>query len=217
MTKVMLVDDHTVLRDGLRNIFNMEETITLLDEAVTAEEMFQKLTVTTELPDIVIMDINLSGMNGVEATGALKLQYPGVKVLILTMYSQDEYLMESLAKGADGYVLKDAPSEDLIAAIKAVSQGESFLQKKMTQKLMAYHQVQNQVKNRGLTEREQEVLRCLVDGLSNKEIAEHLFISDKTVKIHVSKIFRKLNVKSRSQAVIHAVRNNLVPMPEQEI
>lgn len=213
MIKLLLVDDHAVLRDGLRNIFELEDDITVVGEAVSGEDAIQK--VKTCLPDVVLMDINMPNKNGVEVTGILKRQYPGIKILVLTMHSHDEYFMAAIREGADGYLLKDAPSDQVVEAIRTVARGESVIHPSMTKKLLNFHQQQQQeqVQDSSLTEREREVLMCLVEGLSNKEIAERLYISDKTVKIHVSKIFKKFDVKSRSQVVIYAVQKQLVPMP----
>jgi DNA-binding NarL/FixJ family response regulator len=212
MISILLVDDHAILRDGLKNILSFEEDIRVVGEAVSGEEA---LKLTEELaPDVIIMDINLPGMNGVETTAVIKGKNPDARILVLTMYTHDEYLMSALKAGADGYLLKDAPSEHVVDAIKAVYRGESMITPSMTKKLVNIHLQQTQVKKdeSNLTDREQEVLVGLVEGLSNKEIADKLFISDKTVKIHVSKIFKKLEVKSRSQAVIYAVQNHLVSM-----
>jgi DNA-binding NarL/FixJ family response regulator len=213
MIKLLVVDDHAVLRDGLRNIFELEDDITVVGEAVSGEDAIQK--VKTCQPDVVLMDINMPNKNGVEVTGILKKQYPGIKILVLTMHSHDEFFMAAIREGADGYLLKDAPSNQVVEAIRTVARGESVIHPSMTKKLLSFHQhqQQEQVQDSSLTEREREVLMCLVEGLSNKEIAERLFISDKTVKIHVSKIFKKFDVKSRSQVVIYAVQKQLVPMP----
>ena len=215
MINVMLVDDHAVLRDGLKNIFAQEEDINFIEEADSGEQMAKKLRNMTEKPDVIVMDINLPGMDGVEATAYVKKSFKNIKVLVLTMYNHDEYLMKALSKGADGYLLKDSPSEELINAIRSVAKGESILHPSLTKKLFNYHHNQSSRKDKGLTRREKDVLTCLVRGLSNKEIAERLFISDKTVKIHVSKIYKKLNVKSRSQAVINAVQHQLVDISNQ--
>ncbi|ANX11971.1 DNA-binding response regulator [Fictibacillus arsenicus] len=212
MISILLVDDHAILRDGLKNILSFEDDIKVIGEAISGEEA---LKLTEELsPDVIIMDINLPGMNGVETTAVIKEKNPDARILVLTMYTHDEYLMSALKAGADGYLLKDAPSEHVVDAINAVYRGESMITPSMTKKLVNIHLQQTQVKKdeSNLTDREQEVLIGLVEGLSNKEIAEKLFISDKTVKIHVSKIFKKLEVKSRSQAVIYAVQNHLVSM-----
>ncbi|PLR87094.1 response regulator [Bacillus sp. V33-4] len=212
MIRLMLVDDHAVLRDGLRNILGMEDDIEVVGEAISGDDALQKIGIIK--PDIVVMDINMPNKNGVEVTAIIKKQYPNIKVLVLTMHSHDEFFMSAIREGADGYLLKDAPSDQVVAAIRTVAKGESVIHPSMTKKLLSFHQQkQTETENSSLTEREKEVLLCLVEGLSNKEIAQRLFISDKTVKIHVSKIFKKLNVKSRSQVVIYAVQNQLVPMP----
>jgi DNA-binding NarL/FixJ family response regulator len=213
MIKLLLVDDHAVLRDGLKTIIESEDDIKVIGEAVSGSDALNKVR---ELaPNIILMDINLPGMNGVEVTRILKQQYPHIRVLILTMHSHEEYFMSAIKEGADGYLLKDAPSDQVVEAVRTVFHGESVIHPSMTRKLLTFHQ-QSQRKDKvenSLTEREREVLTCLVKGLTNKEIGESLFVSDKTVKIHVSNIFKKLNVKSRSQVIIHAVQNKLVPFP----
>ncbi|WP_423408204.1 response regulator [Heyndrickxia sp. MSNUG] len=212
MIRLMLVDDHAVLRDGLRNIISVVEDIEVVGEAVSGDDALDQVEKCQ--PDMILMDINMPVKNGVEVTGILKRKYPHIKILILTMHSHEEYFMSAIREGADGYLLKDAPSDQVIEAIRTVARGESVIHPSMTKKLLAFHQQkQTEQEDTTLTEREKEVLLCLVEGLSNKEIADRLFISDKTVKIHVSKIFKKLNVKSRSQVIIHAVQHQLVPIP----
>lgn len=208
----MLVDDHAVLRDGLRNILEMEDDLKVIGEAETGEEALEKIPYLQ--PDLIIMDINMPNRNGVEVTGIIKKQYPEIKIIILTMHNHDEFFMSAIREGADGYLLKDAPSDQVVEAVRAVAKGEAAIHPSMTRKLLTFHQQKKPVQEENsLTEREKDVLLCLVEGMSNKEIANKLFISDKTVKIHVSKIFKKLNVKSRSQVVIHAVQKQLVPIP----
>lgn len=211
MIRMMLVDDHAVLRDGLRSILEIEPDIEVVGEAVSGNEVLS--IVEQCVPDVILMDINLPGKDGVEVTALVKKHFPRSKILVLTTYDHEEYFMSSLRAGADGYLLKDATSEQVVEAIRTVYQGNSIIHPSMTRKLVTYHQQQQGVKpnEHELTEREKEVLLALVNGLSNKEIAKQLFISDKTVKIHISKIFKKLNVKSRSQAVIYAVQHKLVP------
>ncbi|MCT8136876.1 response regulator transcription factor [Anaerobacillus sp. CMMVII] len=212
MIKVMLIDDHTVLRDGLKSIFEMEDDISVIGEAESGEVALEE--VPKLMPDVILMDINLPDQNGVEITRQIKEKYKDIKVLILTMHSHEEYFMSAIREGADGYLLKDAPSEQVVEAVRTVMRGEGVIHPSMTKKLLTFHQQQTTAtRETELTEREKEVLTCLVRGLSNKEIAEQLFISDKTVKIHVSKIFKKINVKSRSQAVIHAIQHQIVPTP----
>jgi DNA-binding NarL/FixJ family response regulator len=218
MIKLMLVDDHAVLRDGLKNIIGMEEDIEVISEAVSGADALAKLEIS--LPDVILMDINIPDKNGIEVTGAIKKTHPQIKILILTMHDHDEYFMSAIREGADGYLLKDAPSGHVIDAIRSVAKGQSVIHPTMTKKFLSFQtpaasepEWNKEDKDKALTEREKEVLLCLVQGMNNKEIAQSLFISDKTVKIHVSKIFKKLDVKSRSQVVIYAVQNQLVPLP----
>ena len=216
MIKLMLVDDHAVLRDGLKNILDLEVDIEVVGEAENGNAAIAKAE--ELLPDVILMDINIPEKNGIEATRIIKKAYPAVKILILTMYNHDEYFMSAIREGADGYLLKDAPSEHVVDAIRSVAKGQSVIHPSMTKKFLNFNPSneepdEKQMKETQLTEREKDVLLCLVQGMNNKEIAKCLFISDKTVKIHVSNIFKKLEVKSRSQVVIYAVQNRLVPLP----
>ncbi|HEY4552060.1 MAG TPA: response regulator transcription factor [Bacillaceae bacterium] len=212
MIKVLLVDDHTILRDGLKSLLDLEDDITVIGECTSGQDAIEKIEALK--PDVVLMDINMPNKNGIEVTSAVKRRFPDLKVIMLTMYSHDEYFLASIREGADGYLLKDAPSGQVVEAIRTVVKGESVIQPSMTKKLFDFHQQKRDSQsNEELTEREKEVLLCLLEGLSNKEIADKLFISDKTVKIHVSKIFKKLNVKSRSQAVIYTIQNQVIPLP----
>lgn len=211
----MLVDDHAVLRDGLKNILGMEEDMEVIGEAVSGNDALQKLEVFQ--PDVILMDINIPDKNGIEVTGLIKKSSPHIKILVLTMHDHDEYFMSAIREGADGYLLKDAPSQHVVDAIRSVVKGQSVIHPSMTKKFLSFQndkpEPEKVDKDLMLTEREKEVLLCLVQGMNNKEIASSLFISDKTVKIHVSKIFKKLDVKSRSQVVIYAVQHQLVPLP----
>lgn len=210
MINVVLVDDHAILRDGLKTIIAQENDMTVVGEA-TGSIQLQEILKTVN-PTVIIMDINMPEMNGIELTKWVKSKYPTIKIVILTMYKNDEYFMASIREGADGYLLKDSPSEDVIAALRTISNGESVIPAGMTKKLISLHHAENNTEDNSLTAREMEVLLKLVEGLSNKEIGKRLFISDKTVKIHVSNIFKKLDVKSRSQVIIYAVQHNLVPL-----
>ena len=215
--KVLLVDDHGVLRDGLSSLISLEPDMEVVGEARDGEEAI-KLVESTR-PDVVLMDINMPGMSGVEAIRRIHAKHPQVAVLVLTMYDRDEYLYESIRAGATGYLLKDAPSGDVIAAVRSAYRGESTLHPVMARKLLDNLSGGERRMERGggddfLTPRELDVLKWMVKGLSNKEIAEQLFISDKTVKIHVSNIFKKLGVKSRSQAIIYAIQHNLVELEQ---
>lgn len=197
MIQVLLVDDHAILRDGLRTLIAQEDDMEVTGEATGSEQLMDMLPNTN--PDIIMMDINMPHMNGIELTKWVKSKYPAIKIIVLTMYNNDEYFMAAIREGADGYLLKDSPSKDVIGAIRTVIDGESVIPPTMTKKLLSMHQHENQTEDNSLTPREMEVLLALVEGLSNKEIASKLYISDKTVKIHVSNIFKKFDVKSRDR------------------
>ncbi|EGK14806.1 response regulator [Kroppenstedtia eburnea] len=209
---VLLVDDHAVLRDGLSNIISLEEDMEVVGQASSGAEAL--LMIEELQPDVVLMDINMPGMSGVEAIRRIRAKDQKVAVLVLTMFDRDEYLYESIRAGATGYLLKDAPSSDVIDAIRSASRGESTLHPVMARKLLdnisGGKKTDRGSNEDSLTPRELDVLNLMVKGLSNKEIAEQLFISDKTVKIHVSNILKKLRVKSRSQAIIYAIQHELV-------
>ncbi len=210
MIEVILVDDHAILRDGLKTMIGQETDMKVIGEATGAKQLQAMLP--TVKPAVILMDINMPEMNGIELTKWVRHHYPDIKVIVLTMYKDDENFMAAIREGANGYLLKDSPSEEVITAIRLVNQGESVIPPAMTKKLLSLHQADNKTDDNSLTPREMEVLLGLVEGLSNKEIADRLFISDKTVKIHMSNIFKKLNVKSRSQALIYAVQHKLVPL-----
>lgn len=210
MIQVLLVDDHAILRDGLKTLIAQEDDMEVMGEATGSAQLMAMLPEAE--PDIIMMDINMQEMNGIELTRWVKSNYSSIKVIVLTMYNNDEYFMAAIREGAEGYLLKDSPSKDVIDAIRTVASGESVIPPAMTKKLLSLHQQDNNEDDKSLTPREMEVLLALVEGLSNKDIGTRLYISDKTVKIHVSNIFRKFDVKSRSQAIIFAVQNNLVPL-----
>ncbi|MFD2169746.1 response regulator [Tumebacillus lipolyticus] len=206
--QVVLCDDHTILRDGLRNLLNSEDDLEVIGEAgdgKQAIELVERLQ-----PDVVIMDINMPELSGVEAVERLIAKHPKLRILILTMFGQEEYLFRTMQAGACGYLLKDSPVSDVIQAIRTVMKGGSVLHPELTDKLFASFREKEKPEGEKLSPREHEVLTTLVKGLSNKEIAERLFISETTVKLHISNIYRKLGVKSRSQAIMHAVKEKLI-------
>jgi len=211
--RVVLCDDHAIVRDGLRNLLAAESDIEVIGEAADGK---QALDVVRELsPDVVVMDINMPNLGGVEAVERLTAERPDIRILILTMYNHEEYLFRTIRAGARGYLLKDSPISDVIDAIRKVMQGGSVLHPDLADKLLSSFRRDRQEKEEGkelLSPREQEVLEAVVKGLSNKEIAEQLFITETTVKLHISNVYRKLGVKSRSQAILHAVKEKLVTL-----
>ncbi|MCP3032054.1 response regulator transcription factor [Halobacillus sp. A1] len=214
MISVMVVDDHTVLRDGISHVINLEKNMEVIAEASRPIEVKEKLTEIQ--PDIIILDIHLHGESGIELTSYITQYHSTSKVLILTVADDEQYLQNALDAGASGYLLKETTSEELIYGIMNVYKGDCVLPPSMTKDLLIHYRSRKHSLSpeTTLTQREQEVLRELSKGLTNKEIARILFISDKTVKIHISNIYKKLKVKSRSQAIIYAVQKNLFPSVE---
>ena len=209
---VMIADDHSLMREGLKQILELEEEIEVIAQAGNGEEVIQKAQ--KYKPDVILMDINMPKMNGIEALRRLKDIGVDSKIIMLTIHDDREYLYETIKIGANGYVLKDADSDTLIKAIFDVYKGKSYIQSSISELLV------NDINSRGvksleskqidsLTRREYEVLVLIAEGLNNREIAERLFISEKTVKNHVSNIFKKISVNDRVQAAIFTYRNNI--------
>ncbi|MGV8120703.1 MAG: response regulator [Candidatus Xenobiia bacterium LiM19] len=214
--KILIVDDHTLVREGFAKMLELEPQFEVLGQSSSARDAIEK---TRNLkPDIVLMDIKLPGINGIEATRMIKSEFPDVEVIILSMYDEEEYVMESVKAGATGYVLKDISADELFSAIKVVHSGGSLIQPGLARKVlkefahMAKESPQGSGKSvlKELSDREIEVLQSVSEGKSNKEIAEKLMISEKTVKAHLRTIFRKLEVSDRAQAVAEAMRKGLV-------
>lgn len=212
---VLIADDHALMREGLRKILSMEDKIDVAGEAqdgAAAAEMALVLN-----PDIVLMDINMPVTNGIEATKIIKSKNPDIKVIALTIHDQEEYLFELIKAGASGYVLKDISPDLLIQAILGVNRGESFIHPSMTTKMLnefSRLSTLSRQKNNpmGLTRREYDVLRLVAHGDSNRSIADKLYISEKTVKNHLTNIFQKLGVEDRTQAAIQAMKNKLIDL-----
>jgi two-component system, NarL family, response regulator DegU len=229
--KVLLADDHQLFREGLKRILNMEDDIDVIGEC---GDGIQVLEFCNEVkPDIVLMDINMPTENGVQATEKLREMFPEIKVIILSIHDDESYVFETLRKGANGYLLKDMEAESLINAIRSVHEGYAFIHPKVTGKLIQQLRRMTYVNEAGamaeggsreagvkfvagennpLTRREAEVLRLMAEGKSNKMIGEYLFISEKTVKNHVSSILQKMEVDDRTQAVINSIKYGWVTL-----
>ncbi len=215
--RIVLVEDHAVVRQGTRQLLERYSDIEVIGEAADGEEA---VALARDLkPDVVIMDVRMPRMSGIEATRLIKMEQPEVAVLVLTAHDDDEYVFALLESGANGYLLKTAEIEELVKAIRAVHAGQPALDPLVTQKVVAQFvngkslpDVMAQVGDEmdGLTSRELEVLRMVARGLTNKEVAQQLFISDRTVQAHLSSIFSKLQVASRTEAVMYAVRHGWI-------
>ena len=215
MVKLLIVDDQELMRDGLATILNLKSELEVVGVASNGQEAFEKAG--DLMPDIVLMDIRMPEANGVEGTKLITSKYPNIKVLMLTTFHDSALIFEALEEGASGYLLKDMPTDAIVQAIMTVQSGGMVLPKELTADIvreMRRNQTIEQTSEvpeiiKGLTEREIEVLNKLGLGLNNKEIASELFISEGTVKNHVSNLISKLNLRDRTQAAIFAVRYNI--------
>jgi len=210
-TRVMIVDDQEVVREGLRAILGNVpglDVVAVAGNGAEAVESFPSL-----LPDVVLMDLNMPIMNGVEATRALRAAHPDVQVLVLTTYDAEEWVLDAIRAGASGYLLKDAPRERLIEAIKGTAAGRSHIDPGVAGDLLARVAVTESAAPSAvaasLSDRELDVLRLLGNGMTNAAIAESLFLSEGTVRNYVSSILTKLQVEDRTQAAVLAVRHGL--------
>ena len=214
---VLIADDHPLVREALHQALDVEEDMKVVAEASDGEEAVK---LASELkPDVVVMDIVMPKVNGIEATRKIKEIAPDIAILILTAYDDDEYVLGLLDAGAAGYLLKSARGRDLAGAIRAIKSGESVLHPKIIAKLLKRAMVapvEEHKTSEILSERESEVLRLVALGMSNKEVAEELFLSQRTVKAHLTNVFNKLNVASRSEAIVKGLQWGLVTLENTE-
>lgn len=208
--KVLLADDHLMVREGLKQVLELDSEIDVISEASDGYECLNLINKTN--PDVVLLDINMPNLDGLQVLSIMKQQKMKNKVIMLTIHKDVDYLIEALEAGCDGYVLKDSDSETLRKAIFDVYHGETFIEPSMTVLLNSSLAERDVMKDKlnELTKREIEVLKLIANGLFNKEIASTLCISERTVKNHVSNIFKKIEVSDRTQAAVFAIKNNLV-------
>lgn len=208
--KVMIADDHSIIREGLRQLLELEGNFEVIEEAGDGIECLEKLK--QIIPDVLLLDINMPNMNGLEVLEKIKENKVSVKVLVLTVHNEVEYLLKAIDIGVNGYILKDSGSAELKKAIFTIVEGEDYIQPSLIPALnskMINRDVDTVMIDK-LTKRELEVLKLLTVGLYNREIAKRLEISERTVKNHVSNIFKKIGVADRTQAAVFAIRNNIV-------
>ena len=207
---VMIADDHSMIREGLKQLLELEGDFKVIAEACDGVECLNKLETVT--PDILLLDINMPNMNGLEVLQKMKEKRMKIKVLVLTIHSEVEYLLKAVDIGVNGYLLKDSESAELKKAILAVVNGDNYIQPSLIPVLNSkmIDRDKDVMKIESLTRRELEVLKNLSIGMYNKEIAEKLDISERTVKNHISNIFKKIEVTDRTQAAVFAIRNNLI-------
>jgi NarL family two-component system response regulator LiaR len=209
--KVIICDDQAIVRDGLEMLLKLEPDIQVVgvaEDGAEAVEMAAK-----EKPDLVLMDLKMPIMNGVEATRQIRTRYPDIKVLVLTTYDDDEWVFDAIQAGASGYLLKDTPRDEVIKAIRGTVTGKTYVDPSIAGKVLrqaSSHQTQPaSLITSQLTEREIEVLRLIAKGLNNKDISDRLFLSEGTIRNHVSAILAKLGVSDRTQAAVIAIQHGL--------
>ncbi|MFV0559134.1 MAG: response regulator [Enterococcus sp.] len=209
MIKVLLVDDHEMVRLGVSSYLSIQEDIEVIGEAADGQEGYEKAM---ELrPDVILMDLVMDGMDGIESTKAILKDWPGAKIIIVTSFIDDEKVYPAIEAGATGYLLKTSTAHEIADAIRATKRGERVLEPEVTNKMIERMSHQNEpILHDDLTNRENEILLLIAEGKSNQEIADELFITLKTVKTHVSNILSKLEVDDRTQAAIYAFKHGIV-------
>ena len=216
--KILLAEDHLVVREGLRKLLEAEKDMRVIAEAATGEEAVKRSLTTA--PDLVLMDISMPGVNGIEATRRIKTAQPSVSVLVLTAFDNEEFIFAVLEARAAGYLLKNMRGREIINAIRAVIDGDSVLHpqvaKKVLQRLQTESGVPARKKKELLSIRELEVMQLGAGGLANKEIAARLSLSERTIQTHWRNIFVKLGVSSRMEAVMHALKNDWISVQQTD-
>jgi len=215
--RILIADDHAVVRQGTRNLLDQEPDMKVVAEASDGEEAV--MMAAELMPDVILMDIAMPHMDGIEATRQIKAECPDINILVLSAYDDDQFVFKLLQAGAAGYVLKDVHGHELIAVVRAVYHGESVLHPKIARKVMARFMASPgkpaaQASTDGLSDREIELLQLMTRGSSNKEIADELCLSIRTVQGHVQQIFKKLEVSSRTEAVVYALKKGLVELED---
>ena len=214
-TRVLLVDDHELVRQGIGAMLQGSGDIEVVGQARTGREAIE--VARRELPDIVLMDVRMPDMDGLEATRKIKEERSRTAVVMLTMHDNPTYLRDAVRAGAAGYLLKDVSKEELVDAIRQVATGGAFIESQMLKGMLSEMKpaptAGGGAVGKNLTKREREILALVAEGMSNREIADRLVLSPETVKSHVAAILEKLNVSDRTQAAIYAVRNGLVETP----
>lgn len=220
MTKVidiLIVDDHAVLRQGVAQVLESQKDMHVVAQAASGEEALK--LVRSHNPDVILMDIKMPDMDGVEATRLILSENPNANILILTMYRQDEYVFKAIQAGAKGYLLKEAEMDDLLSAVRRVADGESVIDSSLTSRVFAKLRgeiFQQASGGLDLAERDLEILKLVAKGLSNQDISEKVFVSEKTVRNRLSMIFKQHKLKNRTEAALFAMKHGLVDKDTSE-
>lgn len=204
---IVLVDDHQMFRDGVKSVLSDEENIKVIGEVGSGKDLYELLESIT--PDLIITDISMPDISGIEVAKHVTEKYPGIKILILSMHSNEEFITKALSVGASGYLPKDTSMTELLKAINTIYSGDNYFNKSISDTILNSLMNKPKEENKSLTKREKEIINLVVDGLSNKEIADKLCISIRTVDSHKNNIMQKLNLKSSVELVKYAIKNNL--------
>jgi len=210
---IILADDHRIFRDGLKSLLSENNRINIIGETSSGSELLEMLK--TQHPDVVIVDITMKGMSGIEVSRQITSLYPDIKIMILSMHTNEEFVVNSIKAGAKAYLPKDTSKEELLDAINALYEGNEYFSKMVLDNFLKSYikkvkAEENLVENEELTQREIEILRLAAGGLSNKEISDQLFISIKTVDAHKNHIMQKLKLKNTAAMVIYAIKNKII-------
>ncbi|WP_235615693.1 response regulator [Brevibacillus reuszeri] len=206
MTRVFIADDHNIVREGLQLLFSTSP-FQVIGEASDGESALRKILI--DLPDVAILDLNMPEMDGIEVTKRIKEKAPEIKVIILTIYTEEKFLVESMLAGADGYVLKTINKNELFYGIEEVCRGQKYIDGNLMQRAF-FQVIRGEQKDSVLTDRELDVLKLMARGKTNKEISSELYIGSDTVKEYVTAIMKKLDSKNRTDAVAKAIRNQII-------
>lgn len=212
--KVVVVDDHDLIREGLNRIISFEEDLLIYEKLKNGKEVIEYLA-SNDVPDVILLDINMPYMNGIEVLKILKEEYKSIKVIMLTVENEKKTILEAMDMGADGYILKESAGSDIVTAIRRVYNDENYIDKSLLN--IMFTGIKNELEltdgrkeiTKILTKREISILKELSNGLKNKEIAERLFLSEKTVKNYITSIFKKIGVEDRVKATLFAIKNNI--------
>ena len=205
--RILLADDHALVRDGMKNLLEDIADFSVIGEASDGQEVIRKIK--ELLPDIVTLDLSMPLMNGLETIEVIRRDFPKTKILVLTMHENEEYAFHAYKSGAGGYLLKNSEKRDLVNAIRAVHKGEKFFSRTVSGVTAKNYESQKK-SSIPITRREKEILRLIVDGLTNQEIADKLFISPRTVDTHRSNLMQKLDIKNTAGLVRFAIENGIV-------
>ncbi len=221
---VMIADDHALLRQGIKRVLNFEDDLKVVGEAEDGQETLARVLLLK--PDILLLDLNMPGLTGLEVLKQMKAAHSKTKVIVLTIHDSDNYVLELLKNGALGYLLKDVDSDTLVKAIHIVHKGKPYIYPQLAERIFGVETVEGDVSKKAdavieerrrechLTAREMDVLKCVAKGMSNADIGDALGVSEKTVKNHMTSIFRKLEVNDRTQALIYVLKKHLITLGE---